>query len=53
MECSLEYKDSPPIAAYESQYDFIIQKLKVRPADATQSNPAEFYNVEAIPEPEL
>ena len=36
MECYLEYKDAPPITAYASQYDFIIQKLKPRPADSTQ-----------------
>lgn len=31
MECYLEYKDAPPVTAYESQYDFIIQKLKTPP----------------------
>ena len=38
MECYLEYRNGPPIAAYESQTDFIIQKLKaMHPAAATQA----------------
>ncbi len=33
MECYLEYKDGPPVTAYESQHDFIIRKLKSLPAE--------------------
>ena len=36
MECLLEYKDGPPVPAYESQYDFIMKKLKPASASATQ-----------------
>lgn len=28
LECYLEYEGGPPVTAYESQWDFIIQKLK-------------------------
>lgn len=28
MECYLEYKNGPPVTAYESQQDFVIRKLK-------------------------
>jgi len=31
MESYLEYKDGPPVTEYESQYDFIIKKLKSLP----------------------
>ncbi len=34
MECYLEYKDGPPVTEYESQYDFIISKLKSLPTEA-------------------
>jgi hypothetical protein len=39
MECHLEYKDGPPVTAYESQQDFIIHKLKSLPKDAIKANP--------------
>jgi len=38
MECHLEYKDGPPVTAYESQQDFIIQKLKSLPAKAIKGS---------------
>jgi acetyl esterase/lipase len=38
MENYLEYRDGPPIEAYASQYDFIIQKLKSLPAKAEKQN---------------
>lgn len=38
VDCYLEYTDGPPVAEYESHYDFIIQKLKSQPADAVQGN---------------
>jgi predicted esterase len=42
MECHLEYKDGPPVTEYESQYDFIIQKLKSLPKDAGKWNTTGF-----------
>jgi len=36
MECYLEYKDGPPVEEYDSQYDFIIQKLKSLPTEEEQ-----------------
>lgn len=33
MECHLEYKDGPPVTEYNSQNDFIIQKLKSLPVE--------------------
>jgi acetyl esterase len=39
VECYLEYKGAPSITAYESQYDFIIQKLKSLPVGTNQDNP--------------
>ena len=35
MENYLEYRDGPPIEEYESQYDFIIQKLTPPPGSTT------------------
>jgi hypothetical protein len=32
MECYLEYRNGPPVKEYDSQYDFIIRKLKALPA---------------------
>lgn len=37
MECHLEYRDGPPITAYESQQDFIIRKLKSLPKGGAQA----------------
>jgi acetyl esterase/lipase len=39
MECHLEYKDGPPVTAYESQQDFIIRKLKSLPTKAIKGGP--------------
>ena len=38
MECHLEYKDGPPVTAYESQQDFIIRKLKSLAAEEEAMN---------------
>jgi lysophospholipase L1-like esterase len=35
MECHLEYKGGPSVTEYESQYDFIIRKLKSQLMDAS------------------
>jgi len=42
MECHLEYKGGPPVTEYESQQDFIIQKLKSLPKDAKKWNTTGF-----------
>jgi hypothetical protein len=42
MECYLEYKDGPLVTEYESQQDFIIQKLKSLPKDAKKWNTTGF-----------
>ena len=42
MECYLEYKGGPPVTEYESQQDFIIQKLKSLPKDAKKWNTTGF-----------
>ena len=39
MECYLEYKGGPPVTEYESQQDFIIQKLKSLPVGTSKDNP--------------
>ena len=38
VECYLQYRNGPPVAEYESQYDFLIQTLKSLPEGPSQGN---------------